>query len=106
MDSAEAWLAEHDPDYAETKQDWKHIGTGQYVQPSQEAAWDENEHGPVADLIDQGKAKRVGAAQRKKCGACADLFAPAWSHQEYCSEKCRKRVENKRLRQGKNEGGI
>ncbi len=100
MDSAEAWLSEHDPDYAETKQDWKHLTTGKYVQPSQEAGWDEDEHGPVADLIDQGKAKRVGAAQRKQCESCPDLFAPAWAHQVFCSERCRKRAENKRLRSG------
>lgn len=98
MDSAEAWLAEHDPDYAETARNWRHVNTGQYVQPSQEAAWDEDEHGPVADLIDQGKAKRVGAAPRKRCADCPSLFSPATEWQIYCSKTCQWRVEKRRQR--------
>jgi hypothetical protein len=98
VDSAEAWLAEHDPDYANKRHDWRHIASGEYVQPSQEAAWDEDANGPVADLVNEGKAHLVGAPLRRKCADCPYLFAPAWAHQVYCSERCRERAKKRRQR--------
>jgi predicted nucleic acid-binding Zn ribbon protein len=101
MDSAEAWLSEHDPDYAETKQDWKHVTTGRYEVPKEESLHDETQES-VYELLELG-AEPVKGVPRRACECCGLSFEAErrdGNGQRFCTEKCQWRYKKRRQRRG------
>jgi predicted nucleic acid-binding Zn ribbon protein len=105
VDSAEAWLAEHDPDYAETKQGWKHLEGGKYSVPPEESLHNDKQES-VYGLIELG-AQTVKGVPNRLCESCGIAFEAArrdGNGQRFCSKRCMDRVEKRRNRR-KNVGG-
>ncbi len=99
MDSAEAWLSEHDPDYAETKQAWKHLDGKYYTVPREESIHGLDEPS-VEDLIESG-LRAVQGVPTRACEVCGEAFEAErrdGNHQKYCGKKCRKQAEYRRWR--------
>lgn len=110
LNDAEDWLTDHDPDYATRSAGWKHVRyDGTYRRPRQEIPWG------LADdlelLVEAGERlggerdRRgpkprgyVGAAERRACERCGELFAPSVSRHRFCSDRCRWAAQKKAQR--------
>jgi hypothetical protein len=87
MDSAEAWLSEHDPDYAETKQGWKHLDGEECDTPGQEVPFGSDTD--LELLVEENEGRWLPSAQRKACERCGYLYAPNTPWQRFCTDKCK-----------------
>lgn len=104
---AEKWLREHDPDYENESEDWKHMRrVGIYERPRQEIPW-----GLGADLewlVETGRASNerrgpkargyVGVVDTRVCERCGEAFVPKNSWNRFCSTRCRRTAEKRRQR--------
>jgi len=85
VDSAEAWLLEHDPKYVEPKDC-----------PPEETPWGSGED--LQLLVDTGEGKWLPAPQRKTCAACGYLFVPMTPWHRFCGDKCSWKTQKRKQR--------
>lgn len=95
-DAAEAWLAEHDPDYETTRAAWPQLQDGSYVKPRQEFAWGSSDD--LEALNEAAGVRFVAPLEQRACESCNSLFVPREVKQKYCSERCRWRQQKRRQR--------
>lgn len=98
MDAAEAWLAQHDPDYESSRQSWRHLNTdGEYETPRQEIPW--GDATAVARLVERGAATYTELSENeRRCRYCDTVFVVWKSDHVYCSATCRQHDRPKRDR--------
>jgi hypothetical protein len=101
VDDAEAWLAEHDPEYDASSWRWQDLAKDGYRRPWREIPFSDDyiatligEEGGSEEIENAGTL--VDGAEELLCLGCGALFTPSTSGQRHCSETCRKRAERNR----------